>query len=202
MGSLQVVKAFLWHAWFFGITYEWIPCNTVMSFANSHTERLKWAVRVKWPTTPALYTTIDVHESGTVPILLSLPQMMNLRFGLTLSDVGCDLTCKLLGYDNERLPMSTSGHLVLDLCRFRREKIQNSALRHLAITDYGDHSFMASKSTPGSKPSIDDDERTTLPPSDDGDDDVDDDDESEAPEDEPLPLIGSDSGEDLSLIHI
>ena len=96
MGSLQAVKSFLWHAWFSGITYEWIPCNTVMSFANSHTERLKWAVRVKWPTTPALYTTIDVHETSTVPILLSLPQMMNLRFGLTLSDAGCDLTCKLL----------------------------------------------------------------------------------------------------------
>ena len=53
-------------------------------------------VVVKFPTSPPMTTTIDVHETGDIPILLSLPHMMNLGFQLSLEPGAVRLTCKHL----------------------------------------------------------------------------------------------------------
>ena len=109
MGSRKAVEAFVKAAWKYGITCEWRRCWTKMSFANSKTAWLEWCVVLTFPTKPEpIQTTIDVHEEGNIPILMSLPQMMNLGFKLDLSPGVINLTCKALGIDNERVPMSTS----------------------------------------------------------------------------------------------
>ena len=73
MGSMKAVTAFENAAWEHGITCEWKPCKTKMSFANSQVAVLNWCVVVHFPTHPPVSTTIDVHEEGDIPILLSLP---------------------------------------------------------------------------------------------------------------------------------
>ena len=83
MGSRRAVEAFVKAAAKFGITCEWKRCWTKMSFANSKTAWLEWCVVVTFPTVPPVTTTIDVHEKGDIPLLLSLQQMMNLGFTQT-----------------------------------------------------------------------------------------------------------------------
>ena len=117
MGSLHAVKAFEEAAWWYGITCEWKRCWTKMSFANSESAWLEWCVVVWFPTEPAVCTTIDVHEGGDIPILLSLPQMMNLGLDLKLRPDSVTLTCEALGYHNESLPFTTSKHIAMDLSR-------------------------------------------------------------------------------------
>ena len=97
MGSRRAVQAFEWQAWYHGITVSWKPCYTEMSFANSATEILEWCVDITFPTTPPVTTTVDVHESGDIPILMSLPQMMNLGFKLELKPGEIYLLSEVLG---------------------------------------------------------------------------------------------------------
>ena len=61
-----------------------------MSFANSASEILEDCVVFTFPTQPPVSTTVDVHEHGEVPILLSLPQMMNLGFHLSCQRILSD----------------------------------------------------------------------------------------------------------------
>ena len=90
-----------------------------MSFANSQSAILKWRMVVKFPTVPAVYTAIDIHDDGDIPILLSLPQMMNLGFRLEMGQNVVYLTSEALGYINYRVPFSTTRHLVIDLANIR-----------------------------------------------------------------------------------
>ena len=90
-----------------------------MSFANSQTAWLEWCVIVHFPTNPPVSTTIDVHESGDIPILLSLPQMMNLGLDFKLRPGYVNITCEALGYHNETLPFTDTKHVALDLSRVR-----------------------------------------------------------------------------------
>ena len=92
-----------------------------MSFANSETAWLEWCVIVWFPTTPPVSTTIYVHEQGDIPIRLSLPQMMNLGFKLDMNSKRVLLTCPALGYTDEAVSFSTSRHLVVDLCRIKKD---------------------------------------------------------------------------------
>ena len=131
MGSLRAVNAFIWTAWYSGITHEWKRCNTKMSFANSQTETLNWCVVVTWPTTPPVSTTIDVHESGDIPILMSLPQMMNLGMSLTLDSNGIRVTCPAMGYNDHECAFSTSRHAILDLAAI---KYNTDAIRSIFMT--------------------------------------------------------------------
>ena len=119
MGSQKAVEAFIEAGTPHGIRFEWQRCNTKMSFANSKTETLEWCVIVTWPTTPPISTTIDVHPTGTVPILLSLSQMMNLEMKLDLCSDAVYCECAALGYYSEPLEFSTSRHVVMDLARLR-----------------------------------------------------------------------------------
>merc|ERR1712023_109489 len=90
-----------------------------MSFANSHSAVLEWCVLVTFPTEPPASTVIDVFPSGDIPILISLQQMMNLGFTIRLEPHAVFLTSKVLGYHNERLPFSTSKHVLIDLAKIQ-----------------------------------------------------------------------------------
>ena len=119
MGSRRAVLAFEIAARSKGIFCEWNRCWTRMSFANSESAWLEWCVTVWFPTEPPVCTTIDVHDQGDIPILMSLPQMMNLGMDLQLRPNAIHLTCKTLGYHNELLPFSISRHVILDLSRVK-----------------------------------------------------------------------------------
>ena len=60
------------------------PCNTIMTFANSEKAVLNWCVEIHFPTNPPVSTTVDVHEKGNIPILMSLPQMIRLGMDFQL----------------------------------------------------------------------------------------------------------------------
>eukprot|EP00975_Prorocentrum_lima_P036431 7664034-Prorocentrum_lima.AAC.1 len=62
--------------------WKWKPDSTMMSFANGQKSLLKWCVVIHFPTVPEVQTMVDVHEASGIPILLSLPQIMNLGFSL------------------------------------------------------------------------------------------------------------------------
>ena len=119
MGSRRAVLAFEIAARSKGIFCEWNRCWTRMSFANSESAWLEWCVTVWFPTEPPVCTTIDVHDQGDIPILMSLPQTMNLGMDLQLRPNAIHLTCKTLGYHKELLPFSTSRHVILDLSRVK-----------------------------------------------------------------------------------
>ena len=123
MGSRAAIDAFMSEAQYYGVTCEWKRCWTRMSFANSDAEWLEWCVVVWFPTYPPVSTTIDVHEKGNIPILLSLPQMMNLGMDFKLRPDSVKLTCEALGYRDEVLPFTRSKHVVLDLSRLKGRTI-------------------------------------------------------------------------------
>jgi len=119
MGSKRLVEAFEAAAFSKGIVCEWQRCWTKMCFANSESAWLEWCVNVWFPTEPPICTTIDVHDQGDIPILMSLPQMMNLGMDMQLRPNHIRLTCAALGYKDEALPFSTSRHVVFDLSRVK-----------------------------------------------------------------------------------
>ena len=77
MVSKAAVLAFAEAGRKIGTRCSWRECWTRMSFANSQTAWLQWCVDVEFPTEPPVHTTIDVHESGDIPILMSLPQIQS-----------------------------------------------------------------------------------------------------------------------------
>ena len=101
-----------------------------MSFANSDSCILEWCAIITFPTTPPVRTTIDILEKVDIPILLSLPQMQNLGFISNLEPESVRLTCELLYMKDERLPIPTSKHVVVDLARIVG-KVPKPALRML-----------------------------------------------------------------------
>ena len=69
---------------------------------------------IYFETTPRTSTEIDVVEEGTVPILLSLEQMRNLRIVLEHTPE-CDfITCESFGMKRTPLLVSTTNHVVLN----------------------------------------------------------------------------------------
>jgi len=120
MGSMRAVIEFEYAVWKYGITCEWKRCNTLMSFANSDSTILKWCVVITFPTAPPVSTTVDVHEKGDIPILMSLPQMMNLNFDISLRPSGqSKISSSILGLKREPLEFSTSRHAVIDFARIK-----------------------------------------------------------------------------------
>ena len=107
MGSRRAVDAFITAGKQIGFTFQWQRCWTKMFFANSQTETLEWCVIVGFPTEPRVYTTVDVHENGTIPILFSFPQMMKLGFNIACTPDQVLLTCEALGISNKTLLFST-----------------------------------------------------------------------------------------------
>lgn len=146
-GSRKALEAFEWAAWYHGITCEWKQCWTRIAFANSKSEWLELCVVVHFPTNPPESTTIDVHEAGNIPILLSLPQMMNLGFDLHLEPSAIFFTCKILGYENERLPFSASQHALVDLAHLQRKmpdvKVKDTFLASASTRQNEEHSSLS-----------------------------------------------------------
>eukprot|EP00975_Prorocentrum_lima_P051257 10737454-Prorocentrum_lima.AAC.1 len=52
------------------------------AFANGQKSLLKWCVVIHFLIVPEVQTVVDVHETCGIPILLPLPQMLNLGFSL------------------------------------------------------------------------------------------------------------------------
>ena len=123
MGSLRAIEAFMDVAKHYDVWFEWKRCWTHMSFANGESEWLEWCVVIHFPTNPPTCTTIDVHEKGAIPILMSLPQMCNLGFVIDMSPGQLHMSCEAMGMDNEPATMSTSRHACVDLLRLCGKKV-------------------------------------------------------------------------------
>ena len=98
-------------------------------------------------------TEFDIVEQGHVPILMSLPQMRNLRFQFELHPYKALLSSPVLGIWDVKLKVAPSSHLVLDLLdlsrlmwnvRFDKHK-KSSFLTYFTHYEYGFH-----QKTPGS----------------------------------------------------
>eukprot|EP00975_Prorocentrum_lima_P067594 12915769-Prorocentrum_lima.AAC.1 len=60
-----------------------------------------------------------------MPILLSLPQMRNLRLSLNLTPDTVELACPSFAYDREKIQYRNSRHPVVDLTRLVTPPKQN-----------------------------------------------------------------------------
>ena len=100
---------------YYGITTEFCRCNKSFVFANSETETCLESNMIHFPTTPPCSTEVDVLEARNVPILLSFPQMKNLRMTIELDPKGDKITCLPFGLYSSPAEYSTMGHIVLDL---------------------------------------------------------------------------------------
>ena len=101
--------------------YEYIPCNTRFTFANGQTSKVDWTLRLFFNTSPPMVTNIDILEQGQVPILLSIDQMRNLHM-TTEHTPQCDkITRKAFGMIRQPIPVSSSGHALLDLAAFCKQ---------------------------------------------------------------------------------
>ena len=92
-------------------------------------------------------TEFDIVEQGHVPILMSLPQMRNLRFQFELHPDKALLSSPVLGVWDVKLKVAPSSHLVLDLLdlsrflwnvRFDKHK-KSSFLTYFTHYEYGFH---------------------------------------------------------------
>ena len=115
MGSRKAIEAFAKEASWYGIQVEYKPCQTNFAFANSQTAKVTTTCIIWFPTSPPSSTQVDVLEEGTVPILFSLPQMMNLRMTIRMEPGCAYVTCLPFRLHDTPLEVSTTGHLVLDL---------------------------------------------------------------------------------------
>ena len=100
-----------------GLWYEIQPTSSRFFFANSQqfkcTEKLVifmydhgWNTQV---------TEFDIVEEGDVPLLMSLPQLRNLRFQFELTPEKAYLSCARIGMRKMALKTAISTHLILDL---------------------------------------------------------------------------------------
>ena len=96
------------------ISYEYIPAETKFTFANGETARVNWTLRLRYHTTPPCSTNIDVLEQGTVPILLSISQMRNLYMTIEHTPQCDKITCKAFGMNRQAVPVSGTGHALVD----------------------------------------------------------------------------------------
>ena len=92
-------------------------------------------------------TEFDIVEQGHVPILMSLPQMRNLRFRFELHPDKALLSSPVLGIWDVKLKVAPRSHLVLDLLdlsrflwnvRFDKHK-KSSFLTYFTHYEYGFH---------------------------------------------------------------
>ena len=101
------------------IEFNYEPCHTTFSFANSETsmvkERLHLHIRSDMSRTACIETTVDILDEGQVPILFSIEQMRNLRFTIEHAPVGEFITCRGFGMNKMPLSVSASNHAVLNI---------------------------------------------------------------------------------------
>ena len=80
MGSRVRVTAFVKACRLNGFKahFQFVPCCTHFSFANSQASKCFERLVIHFPTDPPCKTEVDILEEGSVPILISLQQMRNL----------------------------------------------------------------------------------------------------------------------------
>ena len=119
MGSRPAIHAFCSACVDYGMWTEFLPTHSYFSFANSNTTHVWEKCRVWFPTKPPFSTDIEICEEGNVPILMSLPQMRNLRLDIELSPEAVLLTCAALGYKQTPAVMASSQHIVMNLAELK-----------------------------------------------------------------------------------
>ncbi|CAE7374757.1 Cpr [Symbiodinium natans] len=120
MTSRQAAKEFMGfvdHHPDCGLWYELRPTNSHFSFANSEmAQRKEKIVIFMYDLSYTIQSTeFDIVDQGTVPFLMSLPQMRNLRFKISLEPDEALLSSSVLGMKNLPLKVARSSHLMLDL---------------------------------------------------------------------------------------
>ena len=117
------------------ISYQYIPAKTKFTFANGETARVNWTLHLRYHTTPPCSTNIDVLEQGTVPILLSISQMRNLCMTIEHTPQCDKITCKAFGMNRQAVPVSGTGHALVDLAGVARVKAHGE-IAHKGLTNY------------------------------------------------------------------
>ena len=107
-------------------------------------------------------TEFGIVEQGHVPILMSLPQMRNLRFQFELHPDKALISSPVLGIWDVKLKVAPSSHLVLDLLdlsrlmwnvRFDKHK-KSSFLTYFSHYEYGFHQKTLGSSSPEEEPKV------------------------------------------------
>ena len=116
MASRRTINAFAREVPKHGITVTYRPCRTTFVFADSGKGTVNESCVLTFTTRPPCATQVDILEKGSVPILLSLPQMRNLGISLNL-DPGATISCAAFGLENSPVEVSQAGHVVQTLPR-------------------------------------------------------------------------------------
>ena len=111
------------------ISYQYIPAETKFTFANGETAKVNWTLHLRYHTTPPCSTNIDILEQGTVPILLSIGQMRNLYMTIEHTPQCDKITCKAFGMNRQAVPVSGTGHALVDLAGVARVKSHGEIAR-------------------------------------------------------------------------
>ena len=115
MGSRTAINRFMAACQGTHLSCELLPSVGKFSFANSQTTEVTEKCRVWFPTEPPVWTDFDIVEEGKVPMLMSLPQMRNLQFQLSMEPDDAHVKSPLFGNTRIPLEVATTKHLVLDL---------------------------------------------------------------------------------------
>jgi len=121
MGPRKAIVAFIRSRSRHGLKCELLPTYGKFNFASSQLAVCRHKCRVWLRTKPPFFTDFDMVEEGTVPMLMSLKQMRNMRLQLRMTPTRAKLFSPMIGSDPLELEVSTTNHLALDLT-----KIQNS----------------------------------------------------------------------------
>ena len=129
MGSSFAVKRFvcaIQDGPYRGVSCWYEPVETTFTFANGQVGKSTYQLVISFDKTPPCKTTVDVLDQGRVPILFSIEHMRNLNMTIAHTNVGDFITCKDFNLFQELLPISRSGHAMLDLASFVRSNQPNA----------------------------------------------------------------------------
>ena len=147
-----------------GIWYTIAETTSQFTFANSESTKCKQKLIIcMYDREYAVQSTeFDIVEQGHVPILMSLPQMRNLRFQFELHPDKALLSSPILGIWDVNLKVAPISHLVLDLLdlsrlmwnvRFDKYK-KSSFLTYFSHYEYGYHQKTLGSSSLEEEPKV------------------------------------------------
>ena len=109
MGSRYAVNKVMKADRAHGLDYEIAPSTSQLSSANSETTSVHEAITIWFPTTPPMFTIVDIVEQGRVPMVFSLQQMKNVNLTLDLHPDRVLITCEALGLHNGQATQAPSS---------------------------------------------------------------------------------------------
>ena len=115
IGSLYAMNKFMKAAHVYGLAYELVHSTSTCSCANSETTPIYQAIKSWFPTTPPMFTVVDIVEQGRVPILFLLHQMKNLHINLDMRPDRVLITCEAFGLHHVQATQASSSHIVIVL---------------------------------------------------------------------------------------